>query len=358
MAYYFITASKDASIYLQQPNQNTGLDEILEISKVYYGNIKDISRSLIRFELNHLSESISNNSVVLDEVVLILRETETEEVPLEFEIHAYPIFGSWEMGNGTKFDAITTTGVTWKYREGDGSIDWLSNGLASGSVSNPNDGTGGTWYIEVSGSQSFEYKTIDLTMDVKEMIEYWLSGEIPNDGFLLKYPNEFENNVSDYGVLKFFSKETNTIYQPKIRIGWDDQIYNTGSLQPLIIESDDILIRMKGLNTEYKLGSNKKLRLVGRNRYPLKTPSNPFSFSDIKTLPPTTYYQIKDFRSNDIIIPFGEYSKVSCDEIGNYIQFDFSNWEANRIYKLEFKIELNDDNIYYDDGITFNIVEK
>ena len=32
--YYFVTASKDASIYLQQPKQNTGFDEIHEVSKV------------------------------------------------------------------------------------------------------------------------------------------------------------------------------------------------------------------------------------------------------------------------------------------------------------------------------------
>jgi hypothetical protein len=51
MAYYFLTASKDASVYLQQPNQNTGLDEILEISKVYYGNIKDVDRSIIKFDV-------------------------------------------------------------------------------------------------------------------------------------------------------------------------------------------------------------------------------------------------------------------------------------------------------------------
>ena len=50
--YYFVTASKDASIYLQQPTQNTGLDEILEVSKTYYGNLKDISRSLIKFDTN------------------------------------------------------------------------------------------------------------------------------------------------------------------------------------------------------------------------------------------------------------------------------------------------------------------
>jgi hypothetical protein len=71
MAYYFITASKDASIYLQQPDQNTGLDEILEVSKVYYGNIKDTSRALIKFDLDTLSQSISNGDVIIDSVNVI-----------------------------------------------------------------------------------------------------------------------------------------------------------------------------------------------------------------------------------------------------------------------------------------------
>jgi hypothetical protein len=63
MAYYFMTASKDASIYLQQPNQNCGLDEILEISKVYYGNVKDVSRALLKFDVGFLSSSyIKGNS--------------------------------------------------------------------------------------------------------------------------------------------------------------------------------------------------------------------------------------------------------------------------------------------------------
>ena len=33
--YYFVTASKDSTIYLQQPSQNTGRDEI----RAYIGDI-------------------------------------------------------------------------------------------------------------------------------------------------------------------------------------------------------------------------------------------------------------------------------------------------------------------------------
>jgi hypothetical protein len=358
MAYYFITASKDASIYLQQPDQNTGLDEILEVSKVYYGNIKDTSRSLIKFDLDTLSQSISNGDVIIDSVKLSLRETESQEIPLRYTILAHPISGSWEMGNGTRFDEISTKGVTWKYREGDSKIDWLPNGLASGSDSNPNDGTGGTWYTASAASQSFNYQSADLNIDVKGIVELWLSSSLPNEGFILKHTNEYENDTNDYGILKFFGKETNTIYQPKLVIGWDDQIFNTGSLHPVDLEDGEIVVRVKPLTKEYKLNTTKIIRLVGREKYPLKTFTNAFASDVVKYLPSTTYYQIKDYLSNDVIIPFSEYSKVSCDSKGNYIKFDFTNWQPNRVYKIEFKIENEGDTIHFDDKITFKIVEN
>jgi hypothetical protein len=358
MAYYFITASKDASIYLQQPDQNTGLDEILDISKVYFGNIKDISRALIKFDLDALAQSISNGDAVIDSVKLSLRETESQEIPLRYTILAHPISGSWEMGNGTRFDKISTTGVTWKYREGDSNIDWLPNGLASGSDSNPNDGTGGTWYTASAASQSFNYQSADLNIDVKDIVELWLSGSLPNEGFILKHTNQYENDTNDYGILKFFGKETNTIYQPKLVIGWDDQIFNTGSLQPVDLGDGEVVIRVKPLTKEYKLNTTKIIRLVGREKYPLKTFANAFATDVVKYLPSTTYYQIKDYQSIDVIIPFSEYSKVSCDTKGNYIKFDFTNWQPNRVYKIEFKIESDSDTIHFDDKITFKIVEN
>ena len=44
------TSSYDASIYQQQPEQNAGRDEILEVGKLYYGSTKDIARTLIKFD--------------------------------------------------------------------------------------------------------------------------------------------------------------------------------------------------------------------------------------------------------------------------------------------------------------------
>jgi hypothetical protein len=356
MGYYFVTASKDASVYLQQPNQNTGLDEVLEVSKVYYGTIRDVSRALIQFDLTHLSQSLSSGLVSLEDAELILRETESEEIPLEYTVYGYPINTSWEMGPGKRFDEISTQGATWNYAEGDTATDWLTSILVPGIDANPNSGAGGVWITSVAASQSFDYQSADIKMDVKSILESWLSGSITNNGLILKHSNAFENNTSDYGILKFFSKETHTIYQPKIAIGWDDQTFTTGSLTPLSTDAE-LVVKPKPIKNDYRKGKKYKIKIAGREAYPVKTFSSSFSYGTSKYLPSTTQYQIRDFDSNDVIIPFGNYSKVSCDTNGNYIEIDFTNWESNRVYKIEFKIDVDGNELYYDDEITFNVID-
>lgn len=358
--YQFLTASKDASIYLQQPDQNTGLDEILEVSKVYYGSLKDYSRVLIKFDTTFLSKSIQDNNTKLDEVTLVLRETESEEIPLEYTVLANAISGSWEMGIGTRFDNISTGGATWKHREGDSKSRWLGDTTTDGIVPNFAAGStgsylgrGGVWYTNYASQQSFSYSTADIGMNIKPMIQAWVSGSIPNDGLILRFSAENESDTKDYGILKFFSKETHTIYEPKVRIGWDDQSFQTGSLSAIDIES--VKIGISNLKQEYKLNSQPKLRIFARELYPLKTFTNQFAYGVTKYLPQSTYYQIKDLNSDDIIIPFSNFSKVSCDSDGNFIKLDLKNWEVNRVYKIEFKIELNGYTEYFDDDITFSV---
>ncbi len=360
--YSFLTASKDASVYLQQPNQNTGLDEILEISKIYYGSVKDVSRALIKFDLTYISQSIVSSNARLDEVKLIMKETESEEIPLEYTLYAYPISGSWEMGIGTRFDEISTKGVTWYYREGDSKNKWLKNTTNDGITTNfaagstgSYSGYGGVWYTNYTSNQDFSYSSANIDMDVKDVLEAWLSGSIPNDGFIIKFSNDKEDDNNDYGIIKLFGKETHTIYQPKIRVGWDDQTFATGSLSALT--ANDIKIGISNLSKEYKLHSTPIIRVVGRELYPLKTWSSTFPYKTIKYLPQSTYYQIKDFETQEIIIPFSDYSKVSCDSTGNYIKLDLVNWEVDRTYSIEFKVDNNGVVQYFDDDIVFTVVK-
>ena len=359
MAYYFLTASKDASVYLQQPDQNAGLDEILEVSKVYYGNIKDVSRALLQFNVANFSSSLSNGSVGFEEATLIMRETDSEELPLDFTINIHPVSASWEMGNGTRFDDITTSGVTWNYREGDSSDRWVNNVVNGSIVFAPNStgsfaGRGGVWYSNLSSTQNFSYKTQDINANITSIFQAWLSGSIDNDGLIVKHTNAVEEDTNDYGILRFFSKETNTIHQPKVRIGWNDVSFVTGSLTELT--SENIKVGIKNFKKEYKVNTTPKLRVVGRDLYPIKTFSATAQYGISKFLPTTSYYQIRDYHSDDIIVPFSNYTKLSCDSTGNYFNLNLSNWEVDRVYKVEFKITIDGVDNFFDEDYTFSVV--
>jgi len=356
MAYYFLTASKDATVYLQQPNQNTGLDEILEVSKVFYGNVRDKSRALLKFDVGYVSQSFSSSLIGLSEATLVLKETESNEIPLEYTLYAHPISQSWEMGNGTRFDGVSTQGVTWNFREGDSNLKWLPMDQFTAGSTGSYSGYGGVWYTSYGSTQSYNYETADANINVISMLRAWISGSIQNNGLIIKHSADFEQNELDYGIIRFFSKETNTIYQPKIRIGWDDQSFVTASLLPLT--SENIKVTVSNFKKEYKLGTIPKIKVFGRELYPLKTFSNEFEYNTIKYLPKTTYYQIKDINSDDIIVPFSDYSKISCDSDGNYIKLNLSNWEADRVYKIEFKVDMDGSIQYFDEDITFSIVKN
>ena len=348
--YHFVTASKDATIYLQQPTQNTGLDEILEVSKTYYGSLKDIAHTLIKFETTPLSQSIASGDITMSSAEMILRECESSEIPIDYTIYAYAVTQSWDMGIGTRFDDISTDGVSWNKRTAD---NWLLGEYYSGTTGSFN-GKGGTWFTGSYSTQSFSYETSDIEMDVKVTMDEWISGSLPNQGFILKYDTSLENDTQDYGQLKFFSKETNTIYQPKLRIGWDDSSFSTGSLTELT--SDDIHVTFKRLKNRYKRGSKPEIRVFGREKYPLKTYTNQYSYTDVKYLPSSTYYQIKDIVTEDVIVPFGDYTKVSCDSNGNYFKLDLTNWEYNRDYYIQIKVDRNGVIEYFEDkDLTFTI---
>jgi hypothetical protein len=351
----FYTSSYDASIYLQQPDQNAGRDEILEVGKLYYGTIKDIYRTLIKFDVSNL-ETGSGWKAYLN-----LKAANSEELPLEYTIYANAVSQSWSMGTGTKFDNITSDGVSWKYR--DGINKWVSYDTTGGTAVYTQNTTGsanaegGVWYLSGSASQSFNYESDDVRMDVTDMVNIWLSGSISNNGIVVHHSLESEENELDYGVLKFFSKETNTIYQPKLEIVWDDSSIVTGSLSPVTGSAEEgYKVVVTNLKTQYEANTKVKVRVKGRDKYPLKSFGTTFSYDQSKYLPTTTYYQLEDYITNEIIFPFGDYTKVSCDSTSNYFIMDLSTLPINRTYLLKLKIVEGGISTIIDDELKFEII--
>ena len=217
---------------------------------------------------------------------------------------------------------------------------------------------GATWYTSsidnTKYSQTFSKYNTNLNTDITKYVTDILSGSRPNDGFLIKRESSEESNALRYGSSKFFSNNTHTIYVPTLEVKWDDSSFATGTLSSLT--ADDITLYMKNLKTEYKELSTSKLRVVGRETYPKRSFTNTAPYNQIKYLPSTTYYQVRDVETNLVLIPFDTtYTKVSCDSTGNFFDFRFNTLQPERFYQFEFRVDRSGNKQYFD-GFIFKVV--
>jgi hypothetical protein len=318
---YFLTASKDASVYSLYPNKNTGLDEVLTISKHYsrYAE-RDNAKTFIQFDIDSIPSYVTASSTILH-----LTLTQPEELMDGFTIYGYPVTESWDMGRGTWPENINTDGITWNTQNG---VDF-----------------------EISSSQQFTYNGGDVNMDISQIYNYWEGST--NYGIRLSHHSDIEATGLDYGVLKFYSKETNTIFQPLLKLGWDDSEFTTGSLPELT--ASQIIVRSKELRNSYKEGNVVKIKIIGRNLYPTKTFSNSFAYADVNYIPETSYYAVRDEITKVNLIDFSDYTKISCNSEGNYIKLDTSNFPTDRVYKLLFKVVRDGVSEFIEDDLTFII---
>jgi len=219
---------------------------------------------------------------------------------------------------------------------------------------------GGTWYTSSfhSGShykQSFDKYTSNLDVEVTDYVDEWLDGTRSNNGLIIKKSKADEQSTKKFGSIKFFSSDTNTIYPPVLEVRWDDTAFETGSLEAL--NTNDMIVYVKNLSTEYKETSKTKIRVYGRERFPARTFSSTSNYTLVKYLPTTSYYSVVDAETEQVIIPFDtNYTKVGCDSEGNYFNFWFNGLQPERFYKFVFRVDQNGTTKYFDDNFYFKVV--
>jgi hypothetical protein len=358
-------------------------------STATYLNYPEFSRTFIKFDISELSQSISKNSISGSNIkfTLNLKACGSRNLPLNYKIYAYPISQSWDNGNGRYADNGSQLGASWNYKNYDGNGIWygsdieksyqqvdylLTSSYSSASFQNQ----GGTWYYNVPASytnkpkwicnstkypslvngslicsQSFSYgQQSDVSMDITRIVRSWLCGCVPNEGLVLISSLEISTPPLQQtnGLLQFFSRDTNTIYSPYIDVAWDDSVFNTGSLKP-VSGSIQNLITLNYLKDAYKAGSLPKIYVFARDRYPLKNFQKSFQQPVMVTpkyLPTSSYYMIKDAESEEVLVGFDQYTKLSCDpNQGNYFKLQTTGLPQERYLKIFIKSEYQDGSV-------------
>ena len=359
---------KDATIYEQYPVRNTGLDAILDLTKIrttsgsQFIDVNYNSRILLDFNYSEIATTITNLSLDPNNFTyrLKLYVAEASEIPLDYTLYCYPLAWSWGMGVGRFGNSPQTIeGVTWKYRT-DSSTSWPINAFGSNRTGSwsVNSG-GGIWYTSSFATQSFTYTTTDVDMDVTPIIRQIQSSSIPDYGFILKKSDADEQSVNTFKSLKFFSGDTHTIYIPTLEALYDDSLsIGSGSV---IDTDDDIVINCTNLKVSYSEKSTPKLRLSARYRYPPQTFATASEYSATYRLPTTTQYAIYSANSDHAFIDFSNFTKVSDDLNGNYFNLHLDSLLPERYYKIKLKVFNSGSNTNYqiiDNNWLFKVVRN
>jgi hypothetical protein len=363
MAVYKIFPEKDATLYSISPSENTGLDEILELSTIYDNQVTYASRPVIQFNQDEITDIISNKisgSAWQSNLRLFLARA--SNIPLNYTLYSYPISGSWNMGTGHYQDSPEAIdGVSWKYRTASGSSAWSLSSFAAGvtgsyPVLQPG---GGTWYTSSVASQSFSYITSkDINLNVTNTVNLFVSGTISNNGFIIKKDDSVEFSSEDAFDLKYFSVDTHTIYPPCLEFKWNDfTTVLTGSLTSSIVTTSDFKLTLPNNSGYFHEGSISKIRINARPKYPTRTYSTSSIYTTNYFLPTASYYAIKDLDTNEFVVDFDTtYTKISADSTSNYFTIYMNGLEPERYYKFLIKTIIDGQTIISDDSYYFKVI--
>jgi len=351
-------------------DQNFGRDQILEVKKEFYNNSFNYpTRALVNFngtEFTELSKSLADGTISAlraaggtsgTKVYLRLYEAEgNSEMTEEYTLAIQPISQSWTEGTGKFGDKPkNTNGCSWENRSnpiGGNVVTWANAGVTVLNVS--------------QSTQTFSNQSPDVNVDITNMFRMWYNGQEENYGMLINFSGSQETDSSTFGHLKFFSRNTHTIYSPKLEVRWDDSSFSTGSLNELTMSGlADNFLYMKGLREEYKVGERVKFRVGARKRYIQKSFSTSVQTTTNSFITNTSgSYAIKDVATDEFIVPFEDnqdtsYTKLSCDENSNYFIQYLDGFYPDRAYKILLKLKYNDgQEQVFDDDFEFIVKRK
>ena len=358
MASYKLFPDADATIYSDTPNLNTGLDEILEIRNITgKSNYNEVSRVLMQFSQADITDIFANRIKGVDYAVYLkLYNTETRELPFKYTVNAHAVSQSWDMGIGKfLYSPYITEDVTWINRKkGTVWFNPLTHLEPYTDISYKSDVGGCTWYTTLCASQSFSYSdNKDIKMDISDIVESHYSASVPNEGIILKFTSSFEFTTGSNTSIKFFSKDTHTVYPPHIEFVWDDSSYVTGSLS--VLTTPNILLSVSNLKESYNQEEVVRMRLFCREQYPRRVFTTSSFYSTNRALPKSSQWALKDVKTDEFVINFETLNKISCDSTGNYVDLYMNGLQPERYYKLIVKTTINGSTVLIDNKSYFKV---
>lgn len=360
MIYSFYPIA-DATLYESDPLKNTGNDAVLDLSKQVVDQTLYNNRVLLKFDASYIASVMDSYNIVYPgaQFYLNLYAVEQQEVPSNFTVEVYRAGEDWTEGIGRYVnDPKTTDGVSWinASKASGNAVPWSVASVGFGQAAEWTAVEGGaTWITDPVATTSVLNYNGDIRVDVTDIVMRWVYND-PNYGFLIKKSTADETSTTKFVELKYFSKDTNTIYLPKLEMAWNDATYVPGNL-PQPDYSKQLTIAPKNLKNIYKESSKARINVSVREKYPTITFATQSNYLQTKQIPSSSFfYSIQHADTNETVIPFDTtYTKISCDSTGNFFNLWMDSLQVERYYKIVFRVDSLGAEEYIDNNFIFKV---
>lgn len=217
-----------------QTGSNFGKSEILQLFSVApistsLGTISgSAARVLLKFDVSQISSLTSSTAAPSTGLAYRLRLKDARHaktLPSSYDVEVFPLVTDWDEGRGVDVDSFFDKGFA-NWEKSKSNLYWNI--------------PGGDFTGSLRSVQHFDEGDEDLSVNVTHIVNAWLTGGLPNYGFMVKLSSSLESGSSDYYIKMFHGRTTNFVgREPYLEASWDDSLRddrnnfvfdNTGSL--------------------------------------------------------------------------------------------------------------------------------
>ena len=274
--------------------------------------IKELSRILIKFDLNHLKSIPAIFNPNNFEARLKLHTITTgNPCPSNFTVSIFPLASTFTEGMGR--DVISFSDIdTSNFLSSSDSSTWFASGcemqgsLGTASVDYYISGNLGNGSVSLAATQSFILGTEDLNVNVTTLVSASYANILQDNGFRISFIESQENDTTSKFVKRFASRHVKNEYlAPSLEIKFDDSI---------IDQRDDLVFDSTGsiylISKKMEIPSNLTLaggqKLTGTNCIAVQLSTG--SYNSILT---GSQKLLGEFITGTYVLPFSIASNTS-----------------------------------------------
>lgn len=200
-----ITNAFKENLVTRATTSNMGASDALEVFSIFAqadSGSFEASRVLLKFPVDNVKEDRDLGKIPqsgsVNFVLKLSNAVHPFTLPKDYSLVVNALSRSWDEGYGLDMESYKDIGQA----------NWISASSTEAWTIE-----GGDFYSNPEFSQYFSDGTEDLEVDVTELVEKWISEEIPNYGVIVKLSSSLENEPTSYYTKKFFARGSEFFYK-------------------------------------------------------------------------------------------------------------------------------------------------